>query len=78
MTMMKMTTMRKSLGETVFKIFHWDTFDHETLLIARTKTLEDAEKFVKERYGDRIGPNGADKVDVVDEHGNVVRQWSVR
>ena len=59
----------------MLKIYHWDTFDHETLLIGRAKTLEAAEKFVKDRYGERLSNSGADKVDIVDEQGNVVKSW---
>lgn len=42
--------MKKAFG-----IYHWDTFDNVTLLIAEADTLEAAEKKVKQRYGDRIG-----------------------
>jgi hypothetical protein len=61
-----------------FGIYHWDTFDNETILIGEANTLEAAEKFVNERYEGRIGSNGADKVDIVDKKGNIIRQFSVR
>ncbi len=60
-----------------FGIYHWDTFDNETFLVAEANTLEDAEAKVKEKYGDRIRSSGADKVDIVDNKGNIVRQFSV-
>lgn len=61
-----------------FGVYHWDTFDNETFLIGEADTLEAAEKLVNERYAGRIGSNGADKVDIVDDKGSIVRQFSVR
>ena len=60
-----------------FGIYHWDTFDNETILIAEADTLEAAEQKVKDRYGSRISGKGADKVDIVNGKGDVVRQFSV-
>lgn len=61
-----------------FGIYHWDTFDNETLLIGEANTLEEAKKFVQTRYAGRIGPDGADQVDIVDRSGNIVWKESVR
>ena len=60
-----------------FGIYHWDTFDNETILIAEADTFKKAKEKVKKRYKDRIGPSGADKVDIVDLRGNVVKSYSV-
>ena len=60
-----------------FGIYHWDTFDNETILIAEADTLPEAEAKVTERYGGRVGPSGADKVEIVDRQGNVQRSYSV-
>ena len=62
-----------------FQVYHWDTFDNETIPIGpRHRTVEGAEAFVKDRYGDRIQPDGADRVDIVNEDNRkVVRKYSV-
>jgi len=60
-----------------FGIYHWDTFDNETILIDEADTLKEAEKKVEEQYNGRIRSNGADKVDIVDLEGNVVRSYHV-
>ena len=63
--------------KTEYGIYHWDTFDNETILIGNATTIEEAEEKVKDRYGGRIRPDGADRVDIVDKSGNVVRVYSV-
>lgn len=60
-----------------FGIYHWDTFDGETFLIGQTDSLEDAIKFVEEQYDGRIRSNGADQVDIVDLHGNIIKKFAV-
>lgn len=60
-----------------FGVYHWDTFDNETLLIAEADTLEEAQDIVNERYKGRISGNGADQVDIVDKNGNIVGKFSV-
>ena len=61
-----------------FGIYHWDTFDNETLLVGEADTLEEAKKKVKDKYGDRIQPlRGADQVDIVDQAGNIVEKFRV-
>lgn len=60
-----------------FGVYHWDTFDNETILIAEADTLEEAEEKTAERYKGRISPHGADKVEIVDKRGNVHRSYSV-
>ncbi len=61
-----------------FGIYHWDTFDNNTILVGEAKTLERAEEFVKEHYGNRIRSTGADRVDIVQFPGaKVVRKYSV-
>ena len=60
-----------------YRIFHWDTFDNATVLIGEVDTLDKAIAFVEKRYNDRINAQGADKVDIVDQHGTIVRQYAV-
>jgi hypothetical protein len=60
-----------------FGVYHWDTFDNETLLVDEADTLEEADAIINERYKGRIAGNGADKVDVVDRDGRIVKQVSV-
>ena len=60
-----------------FGVYHWDTFDNETLLINEFDTLPAAEIFVESQYKGRISPNGADKVEIVDRRGNILRFYSV-
>jgi len=58
-------------------VFHWDTFDNHTLEIGQFDTLADAKTFIQTRYGDRVRSSGADKVDIVDDRGNVVASYPV-
>ena len=60
-----------------FGVYHWDTFDNETILIDEFDTLKEAEDFVAEKYKGRVRPDGADKVDIVNLKGVVVKQFSV-
>ncbi|MCK9458247.1 MAG: hypothetical protein M0R80_01175 [Proteobacteria bacterium] len=60
-----------------FGIYHWDTFDNETILIDEANTQQEAEDKVQKRYGDRIRSIGADQVDIVDKKGNIVKKFSV-
>lgn len=64
-------------GQRPYAVCHWDTFDNETLLVAEADTLIEAEGIVAERYKDRLRPEGADRVDIVDCDGRVVRAYSV-
>lgn len=61
-----------------FGIYHWDTFDNETFLIDEADTEQEAENKIKDRYGDRIHPNGADRVEIVDSKGDVIKKFSVK
>lgn len=60
-----------------YGIYHWDTFDNETSLISEKDSFSEAESFVAKRYSDRIRPDGADRVDIVDQRGNVVQAYRV-
>jgi len=61
-----------------FGVHHWDTFDNETIMLEEFDELSDAEEYVADKYKGRIGPQGADKVDIVNSKGKIVRQYSVR
>lgn len=60
-----------------FTVYHWDTFDGETFKVGFADSLEGAQKIVTDKYKDRIRDTGADRVDIVDAHGNVVQSYSV-
>lgn len=61
----------------MFKVYHWDTFDDETILLTKKFELAEAVRFVERRYAGRISPSGADRVEIVDTAGNVVKRYSV-
>lgn len=67
-----MITHQKAFG-----VYHWDTFDNETLLIGQENTLKEAQEFVTKHYGSRLRASGADRVDIVDKKGKVVSRYSV-
>lgn len=60
-----------------FGVYHWDTFDNVTLLIEEKDTLKQAEEYVQQQYAGRISSNGADRVDIVDKKGSIVRCYNV-
>lgn len=60
-----------------FGIYHWDTFDNETLFLHEVDTLVESDIWVRGRYKDRIRADGADQVDVVNLSGDIVRRYSV-
>lgn len=72
------TVKKGILHKKAYGIYHWDTFDNETLLIGEARTLKAAQDFVQKRYAGRIGSDGADQVDIVDRKGNIVWKASVR
>jgi len=61
-----------------FGVYHWDTFDNETILIGESDTLDEARQFVQEKYKGRLGSDGADRVDIVDQQGDIVDHFSTR
>ena len=67
-----MITHKKEFG-----IYHWDTFDNESLLIGETDTLEQGKKFVEEKYKNRIKPTGADQIDIVNSKGDIIESYPV-
>ena len=60
-----------------FGVYHWDTFDNETIMIDEFDKPSDAKKFVDDRYKGRIKSDGADKVDIVNSKGNIEASFSV-
>lgn len=58
-------------------VYQWDTFDNETILINEFETFEEADRFVRSRYNGRIGPNGADRIDIVDKQGNILAEFLI-
>lgn len=60
-----------------FGVYHWDTFDNETFFKQDFDTLSEAEEYVGEEYKGRIRSSGADKVDIVNSQGGIVKQFNV-
>lgn len=60
-----------------FGIYHWDTFDNETILVDEADTLEEAKQKVINKYDKRIKKSGADQVDIVDSKGNIVEKYPI-
>lgn len=60
-----------------YGVYYWDTFDDETLFLKEFDDFQEACHYVEQRYEGRIRHSGADKVDIVDRQGNVVKQYSV-
>ena len=60
-----------------FGIYHWDMFDNTTLLVGEAGTITEAVKFIEDKYGKRIRNDGADRVEVVDLNGNILRRFNV-
>ena len=54
------------LGEKEFSVFHWDTFEEDpeiaTMFLDSFDTLLEAEKYIENKYKDKISENGADRV----------------
>lgn len=65
------------LHKKAFGIYHWDTFDDETILVDEKDTLAEAKEFIKHKYEGRISKQGADKVEIVDLQGNIVKGFWV-
>jgi hypothetical protein len=70
-------TRAPQFGKKKFSVCHWDTFDNETFTVGGEDTLEEAVAFVEKRYGERLRDSGADRVEIVDLDGKVVRRWGV-
>jgi hypothetical protein len=52
-------------------VWHWDTFDNEDIEIkGEFKTLPEALAFARSHYGERLRPNGADRVFIKDGEGH--------
>jgi hypothetical protein len=60
-----------------YGIYHWDTFDNYTFLVDEASTIEEAEEKIQKHYKGCLNGNGADQVDIVDQHGNVIKNFAV-
>lgn len=60
-----------------FGVYHWDSFDNNTILIGQFERIDESEQFVYNKYAGRINNNGADRVDIVDQYGNVISVFQV-
>lgn len=61
-----------------FGIYHWDTFDDITVQVGEADTLEEAKEIVVEKYKGHLFADGADKIEIVDSGGNVVKRYKLR
>lgn len=61
-----------------FGVYHWETFDNNTLLIGEADTISDASNIVEDKYKDRFSTSGADVVEIVDSKGNVRARYPVK
>ena len=68
----KMISHKKKYG-----VYHWDTFDNETWLQFEDDSFQNCLDWVKEYYVDRIRDSGADKVDIVDNEGDVKKSFRI-
>jgi hypothetical protein len=64
-------------------VYHWDTFDGQvgSILIGKKEgypSILEADRFIREHYGERLCPSGADKVEVVNKFGQVVARFPVK
>ena len=60
-----------------YGVYHWDTFDNETILLNEFDTIEEAEEYIKKKYEGRLNPvQGADKVEIVDQKGKIRRSYA--
>ncbi len=60
-----------------YGVYYWDTFDNETFILQEFDDSQVAISYVEKRFAGRLRPSGADKIDLVDLKGNIVKQWSV-
>lgn len=60
-----------------FGIYHWDTFDNITILLAEYDKKAEALKFVEDRYKNRLRADGADRVEIVNSLGDIVEAFNV-
>lgn len=59
-----------------FGVYLWDTFDNETILLRDGfKTIAAALKWARKKNPEN--PNGADKIDIVSNSGDVVKQYPI-
>ena len=61
-----------------YGIYHWDTFYNDTILIEEADTKEEAISKVEELYENRIRPDGADQVWILNQQGTLVEKFKVR
>ena len=60
-----------------FGVYHWDTFDNETFLVGQSDSPKGADKIIDRKYKGRFSVHGADKVEVVDRNGKILRSKCV-
>ena len=60
-----------------YGIYYWDTFDNETFLVFQSDSFEQASKRIVSKYGSRFSTMGADRVEIVDLKGNIVKNFSI-
>lgn len=60
-----------------FGVYHWDTFDNRTFLQHEADTIDECNSFITKHYNTRLRDSGADRVEIVDDKGNIVEKYNV-
>ncbi|MHA2428275.1 MAG: hypothetical protein ACXADB_09655 [Candidatus Hermodarchaeia archaeon] len=60
-----------------YGVYHWDTFDDTTLFMGEGDTVADCCLLILNKYSSRIVGNGADRVEIVDQEGNIVVRFNI-
>jgi hypothetical protein len=58
-----------------YGMYHWDTFDNETILVTESDDLNDLKEQVLKKY--RVTPSGADVVEIVNNIGTIVASYKI-
>jgi len=60
-----------------YGVYHWDTFDDTTLFVGEGDTVADCCLLILKEYGSRIVGHGADRVEIVDQEGNIAANFNI-
>jgi hypothetical protein len=60
-----------------FAIYHWDTLEDQTVLLADFHERSAAVRFVHSEFAGRIGHEGLDQLEIVGPRGELVQKFRV-
>jgi hypothetical protein len=60
-----------------FGVYHWDTFDDTTIFVGEGDTVADCCLLILKEYSSRIVGSGADRVEIVDQEGNIAATFNI-